>query len=405
MARRRRPHHGPRQGDQRAHGHPTLEAAAEAHHQAQGRRGAGPLATSRRWTAATSTPWSPTGATTASRTSCRSASFAGARRSRGFFPELFAAMPDAEHDRHPPGRRRAGLRGRVAPRGHIQRRAVPWASSRPAAASSSRGVDLIELEDGKIVGNTAYYDGASFARQIGMLPPDGSGADRAMKGAVQRGHEGCAALWPSGANGALMRSSSRSRSAWSGGSPPGPSASRRSTRSCSRRSSWSCAAAYADDQALPRSDARPRGRREPRSRARSSGVRLAEEGLRPPRSPRPAPCAGRATASASGTSSIARPAQRRHRCPSCPSCAASIAARPEARGEHAVERRRRAAALDVAEHRRARLEAGALLDLALEPLADPAEPRVAELVLAGRRRPPSCPPAATAPSATTTIEK
>ena len=46
-----------------------------------------------------------------------------------------------------------------------------------------RGFDLFELEDGKLVSNTAYYDGASFARQIGMLPPDGSGADRAMKGA------------------------------------------------------------------------------------------------------------------------------------------------------------------------------------------------------------------------------
>ena len=29
----------------------------------------------------------------------------------------------------------------------------------------------------------AYFDGASYARQIGMLPPDGSGADRAMKSA------------------------------------------------------------------------------------------------------------------------------------------------------------------------------------------------------------------------------
>jgi len=46
-----------------------------------------------------------------------------------------------------------------------------------------RGFDLFELEDGQIVSNTAYYDGASFARQIGMLPPDGSGAERAMKSA------------------------------------------------------------------------------------------------------------------------------------------------------------------------------------------------------------------------------
>ena len=33
------------------------------------------------------------------------------------------------------------------------------------------------------MGNTAYYDGASFARQVGMLPAEGSGAERAMKGA------------------------------------------------------------------------------------------------------------------------------------------------------------------------------------------------------------------------------
>jgi steroid delta-isomerase-like uncharacterized protein len=46
-----------------------------------------------------------------------------------------------------------------------------------------RGFDLFELEDGQIVSNTAYYDGATFARQIGMLPPDGSGAERAMKSA------------------------------------------------------------------------------------------------------------------------------------------------------------------------------------------------------------------------------
>ena len=48
--------------------------------------------------------------------------------------------------------------------------------------------------------------------------------------------------------------------------------------------------------------------------------------------------------------------------------------------QHAVARGRRAAALDVAEHRHARLEAGALLDLAGELAADAAEDDVAELV-------------------------
>lgn len=46
-----------------------------------------------------------------------------------------------------------------------------------------RGVDLFEIEDGEFVSNTGYFDGAGFARQIGMLPADGSGTDRAMKSA------------------------------------------------------------------------------------------------------------------------------------------------------------------------------------------------------------------------------
>lgn len=43
-----------------------------------------------------------------------------------------------------------------------------------------RGVDVLEVEDGKIVRSTVYYDGAAFARQIGMLPEQESGAEKAM---------------------------------------------------------------------------------------------------------------------------------------------------------------------------------------------------------------------------------
>jgi len=43
-----------------------------------------------------------------------------------------------------------------------------------------RGSDHIEVEKGKIVRNTAYYDGASFARAVGLLPPKDSGAEKAM---------------------------------------------------------------------------------------------------------------------------------------------------------------------------------------------------------------------------------
>jgi steroid delta-isomerase-like uncharacterized protein len=43
-----------------------------------------------------------------------------------------------------------------------------------------RGVDVMRLDsDGKIDENTIYYDGAEFARQVGMLPPRDSAMDRA----------------------------------------------------------------------------------------------------------------------------------------------------------------------------------------------------------------------------------
>lgn len=46
-----------------------------------------------------------------------------------------------------------------------------------------RGMDLIEVEDGRIAGNNVYYDQLAFARQIGMLPSEGSLGDRLMTGA------------------------------------------------------------------------------------------------------------------------------------------------------------------------------------------------------------------------------
>src|SRR5918996_2127194 len=55
----------------------------------------------------------------------------------------------------------------------------------------------------------------------------------------------------------------------------------------------------------------------------------------------------------------------------------------EARGEHAVEGSWRTAPLNVTEHGGAGLVARALLDLALEPVGDSAEPDVAEGI--GRR--------------------
>jgi steroid delta-isomerase-like uncharacterized protein len=43
-----------------------------------------------------------------------------------------------------------------------------------------RGVDVMEITEGTVRHNTIYYDGAAFARQVGMLPAAGTSIDRAV---------------------------------------------------------------------------------------------------------------------------------------------------------------------------------------------------------------------------------
>ena len=43
-----------------------------------------------------------------------------------------------------------------------------------------RGIDVMEFEDGLLRYNTVYYDGLKFARQIGLLPAEGSTPDRML---------------------------------------------------------------------------------------------------------------------------------------------------------------------------------------------------------------------------------
>jgi len=98
---------------------------------------------------------------------------------RRFFEELFSAFPDfvltvdrSVGDRstamvqwHATGTFSGGKYQGIEPTGkHVE----------------TRGVDVLEITDGRVVRDTIYYDGASFARQIGMLPSAGSGVDKAM---------------------------------------------------------------------------------------------------------------------------------------------------------------------------------------------------------------------------------
>ncbi len=110
-------------------------------------------------------------------------SIQGPQALRAFFGELFAAMPDArmvverviEMERHAVVQ--WVLEGTMdgKPFRGIQ------APHRPLKL---RGVDVLRFDDvGRLAENTIYFDGADFARQLGMLPRQGSTADRAMLGA------------------------------------------------------------------------------------------------------------------------------------------------------------------------------------------------------------------------------
>lgn len=106
----------------------------------------------------------------------------GREELRGFLSELFAAMPDASTTitRLIAGEQDCAVEWRLE--GTFN--GAGFMGIEPTGSRVElREVSVVELKDGEIVGITAYFDGAAFARQIRMLPPDGSGADRAMKSA------------------------------------------------------------------------------------------------------------------------------------------------------------------------------------------------------------------------------
>jgi steroid delta-isomerase-like uncharacterized protein len=101
---------------------------------------------------------------------------------RAFFDELFAAIPDSEMivDRVIADDRHAVVQYRL--RGTFSGGSFQGLDA-PGKPVEIRGCDVLEIEDGRITRNTAYTDGMEFARQIGMLPPQGSGVEKALYGA------------------------------------------------------------------------------------------------------------------------------------------------------------------------------------------------------------------------------
>ena len=106
----------------------------------------------------------------------------GSNEIRQFFEALFAAVPDMETTYEVVS---AGD-GKVVVewRSHGTFSGTAFQGIEPTGkAIDSRGVDVMTIENDRIAHNTAYYDGMAFARQLGMMPPEDSGAEKAMKSA------------------------------------------------------------------------------------------------------------------------------------------------------------------------------------------------------------------------------
>ena len=106
----------------------------------------------------------------------------GAEAMAGYFRALFAALPD--------------LRMRIvalAEAGadvfvHWQMTGTHTGARFEGIEPTGRaiavdGMDHVVVRDGAFASNFVVFDQMQFARQIGMLPPDGSAADRATKAA------------------------------------------------------------------------------------------------------------------------------------------------------------------------------------------------------------------------------
>ena len=98
---------------------------------------------------------------------------------REFFGALFAAFPDFEFVAEQSTANAGSCTVQWRATGTF--RGAPFQGIEPTGRRIEvRGCDCIEVEDGKITRNTAYYDGAAFARGLGLLPQTGSGGEKAM---------------------------------------------------------------------------------------------------------------------------------------------------------------------------------------------------------------------------------
>ena len=105
--------------------------------------------------------------------------FRGHDEIRALFTEVFTAVPDLEMvvEAATADDRRCAIQWRS--RG--THTGGPLNGIEPTGRTAELlGVDVMEVEDGLIVRNTVYYDGAAYARAFGMLPAQDSGTEKVM---------------------------------------------------------------------------------------------------------------------------------------------------------------------------------------------------------------------------------
>ena len=99
-----------------------------------------------------------------------------------YFAETFAALPDFQmHPEQIVGEEdTVFVKWRVT--GTLS--GAPWQGIEPTGSRIElRGIDCFTFRVGKVVRNEVVFDQMSFARQIGMMPPQDSLGERTMKSA------------------------------------------------------------------------------------------------------------------------------------------------------------------------------------------------------------------------------
>jgi steroid delta-isomerase-like uncharacterized protein len=98
------------------------------------------------------------------------------------FEDLFAAMPDLRMEAKDSVESGETVFVRWVLTGHHT--GAPFSGiERTGAAIELDGMDQFTIRDGKVAENFVVFDQMEVGRQLGLLPPDGSAADRALKAA------------------------------------------------------------------------------------------------------------------------------------------------------------------------------------------------------------------------------